>query len=378
MPKPIQIDIPLRHDGLLQAPGLTVLPGGSLDTENGLQIVCDGDVVIAGTIRGKPGASLSITSLNGSVIVSGGIVLARGRDGASPGEAGEGGGSVHITAQSGEILVAGRIEAGRGGNGGNAMNHPSASDTRSGNGGRGGDVVMQGFYVSLRGGTLRAGDGGKSGWAEANGWNFDAQFRWFMENVAPAGGPMDRPPANPPDFPLIVPADEVSEKVVVSLSGNGGLGGDVRVVAAATGSLGWMMAGGTLISGIGGDSQASRALRAIDAWATVGLPGKGGKISYDAGPGGVLGVWHRGAQETPGKGGSAGGAVAAAVRLAEARVPEGGAGGKVIVEGLAPTTLQGDGGNAGRANAVTPTCNKSEGPNRGGPGGPGAGTTARC
>lgn len=378
MPKPIQIDIPLRHDGLLQAPGLTVLPGGSLDTKNGLQIVCDGDVVIAGTVRGKPGASLSITSLNGSVIVSGGIAMARGRDGAAHGEAGEGGGSVRITAQSGEILVTGTIEAGHGGNGGNALNHPAASDTRSGNGGRGGDVVLQGFYVSLRGGTLRAGDGGKSGWAEANGWNFDAQFHWFMENVAPAGGPMDRPPANPPEFPLIVPVDEVSEKVAVSLSGNGGLGGDVRLVAAAKGSLGWMMAGGTLCSGSGGDAQSSRALRAIEAWATVGLPGKGGEISYDAGPGGVLGVWHRGAQETPGKGGSAEEAVAAAVRIAEARVAEGGAGGKVSVEGLAPTTLQGDGGNAGQSRAQTPSCDHAEGPHAGGKTGPGASTFARC
>ncbi len=378
MPKPVVIDVPLRHDGLLQSPDLTLLPGGSLSTENGLQIVCDGDILIAGAILGRPGAAVSIASLNGSVFVSGRIALSRGRDATIPQGPGEAGGSVNITALAGEILVAGTIEAGSGGNGGNASNDPSPSDTRSGPGGRGGSIVLQGAYVTLRGGTLQAGHGGNGGTAEADGWRFDAMSDWFFANVAPAGGPMDLPPADPPEFPLFVPADEVAEKLVAALSGNGGPGGDVRLVSTALGTLGWMLPGGVLTAGAGGNARAARALRGIRAWANVGLPGAGGRILYAAGAGGVLGVWQRNANEQPGAGGAAQDAVAGACKLAEAQVSAGGEGGRVEVEGLAPTTLRGNGGNAGQARAATPYCSNTDGPNTGGPGGPGASAVARC
>jgi hypothetical protein len=239
-------------------------------------------------------------------------------------------------------------------------------------------VTLQGFYVSLRGGTLKAGSGGKGGTAEADGWDFNAMFNWFRENVMPAGGPMDLPPVNPPEPPLVVAPDEVAEKLVTAVSGDGGKGGDVRLAAATHGSLGWMTAGSNLVAGDGGNARTAAALRGTEARAMVGSPGIGGKVLYVAAPGGALGVWQRSATETPGAGGSAERAAAAALKIAEARVSAAGAGGKVVVEGLAPTSLQGAGGNTGQALAQTLSCTQQDGPFSGGPNGPAGPAVAIC
>lgn len=378
MPKSVIIDVSLRHDGLLQVPDLTILPGGGLVTEQGLQVVADGDILVAGSILGRPGASVSLSSLNGSVFVSGRIVLSRGRDAAKPGGSGENGGSVNIAAQSGEILVAGSIEAGHGGNGGDAANEPAPSDTRSGAGGSGGNVVLHGAFVTLRGGAVMAGNGGNGGIAIADGWRFDAMTDWFFANVAPAGGPMDLLPADPPEFPNVISEGEVAEALLAALSGNGGPGGEIRLVSTASGTLGWVLPGAVVKAGAGGNARTAKALRGIKARADVGRAGAGGKVLYAAGPGGALGVWQRNATEQPGVGGATENAVAGACKLAEAHVPAGGLGGKVDVEGLAATSLKGNGGDAGQALAETPVCRKVDGPHSGGPGGPGASATAHC
>jgi hypothetical protein len=378
MPLPVVINGDISAEGSEQIPSLTIAPSGILRSKYGLQLFVEGDLLILGSVRGEPGAPLSLTSTKGNIFVLGQVLTSRGRDATEPGKAGEHAGALTLAAPMGEIIVTGSIEGGAGGDAIAVTNFPLPSDTRSGPGGSGGDIVLQAKLVSLRGGTLRAGNGGHGGTALADGWTGTAAIAWFLANVLPPGGPMNLPPAQPPEPPLLVPDGEIAEKIVGALSGNGGRGGDVRLVSIVGGSLGWMNAGGTITAGVGGNARWAHALRGVDAAATVGSPGPGGRIVYQMASDGTLGVWQRNSAETPGEGGDAAEAIAAGAKTASAATGPGGPGGRVVVDGAVPTNVTANGGDVATARAVTTTTDRTVGPSPGGAGGPGALVTAQA
>jgi hypothetical protein len=368
----LQVDLTVQQDGVLRVSSLTVGLQGVLTTATGLQVESSGDIVILGQVQSQPGRPLSLTSRTGNIVIIGQVVAGRGRDGQTSGEAGHPGGPIHLLAPEGQVVVAGVVRAGAGGNGAAAINFPGASNTRGGAGGKGGEILVQGRRICVRAGRIISGAGGNGGTALAEGWDFEAISQWILEHTRMAGTPADISHEPMPEW---VPPDEIAEKVLVALSGDGGLGGDVRMIAKATAAMGWALPGASLESGNGGNAPGAEALRGTEAWAMTGRPGNGGHILYEIRGG--SGGWQRNAAEKPGAGGSAGKATAGAINLADARISDGGRGGEVLMQG-APTGVKGDGGGTGVARVHTATCAKTAGPTLGGQNGPAAGVVVRC
>lgn len=352
MPQPMFVGGMVQANGALDVASLLVGKGGVLLSATGLQVWSEDGIVIFGSILAAPGAPISLHSRKGNILVLGQIAAARGLDGNAPGKRGQPGGNVHLSAPQGEVVVAGTVRAGIGGDGAAAFDVPSPDETRGGNGGPGGGVVLEGRRISVRSGRVAAGKGGNGGDAQAEGGSMDAILEWIAEHTR-TGGPMDPPPDGAP-LPELFPAHQIQNKKIAALSGHGGPGGNLRLAAAAQGQ-GLIRA--TLEAGKGGNSGNAEALRSENAKAYAGLPGPGGHLLYEiSGPAG--GGWQRNAAEKPGRGGSAGSATAAGTDFAEAHIDGGGAGGETRVQGGA-TTPREKGGNVGAGSVRTAQCHRA-------------------
>lgn len=374
MPGTTVISIPVQIDGNQSVQDLILDSGGSITTNNGFNLSSADDVFLFGNINGARGASIGITSVNGSIYVLGRIRAGDGIDATQEGTSGTNGGSVILSAPDGDIIILGNLQSGRGGNGAGAINFPSPADCRGGNGGHGGKINVTAKMITVNGGGIVSGDGGNGGYANSDGWTVEQWSTWIAEHWQ-SGGLTNLPPP-PPEAPIVVTEAEGADPLLEARAGNAGNGGMITLMLNRDGTLGYTAPGVSITSGNGGNVEEAKAVRGVISHALVGIPGNAGDINYAIELPGA-GVWTVQSNDTPGVGGNTDNATTGSINESISDIPKGGEGGKVngILGGGG---ARGNGGNVGTASATTSVCSNTDGPNQGSAAGPGNAAFARC
>lgn len=369
MARPVVSYYRTRIVGTIAVDSLHVDVAGEVLTSTGLRVVSRRDITVDGVIRGVDGsgASISLTSTEGRVVVRGAVIGGSGRDhtqaatGAEArGQDGGNGGGVEIAAPSDLVaVVGGQVRAGRGGHGQGASSQEGAPArvAFSGAGGGGTVSISAGREIAVVAGRVLGADGG-------NGAHADASFATFddlMEALQPAGLVDAVAPPPPPE--LLVPTGAAPDppRTATADAGRGGDGGDVRPSLGRAGMRILISAGAAVAAGDGGRAATARGTFAEAAEARVHDGGRGGSVTIDPGPAGLASL---GSAPRPGVGRPCGEtpetrtATAGARRSAAARAGLGGPGGTCVVGG--GQMAAGTGGGAGLARARTETCDRSE------------------
>jgi hypothetical protein len=355
---PLLVQSDTSMSGRRVASSFYVERGRTVTVPAELHITVQGDISVQGDLLAPDGSGASITlvSTAGSVVIGGRIQAGKGAEGvhvggvpeavAGPGGAG---GAVVIEARAGRVEIAGRLIGGTGGPGGraNASNGTPLTRAVSGAGGAGGPVrVSAARTIELQAGAeIEAGAGGDGGTARA--------FAYVAERAT---------------------------RVVEAHALGGGPGGDVELrVPTAPGAL-ILGIGVAVRSGRGGNTLKAEVHNdGTSALAVADAGGPGGSVRLFAGDSARIRV-------TPvelGRGGHSGTAPATvqadafAVRNATARVLGGGPPGARYEDGFKIT--DGAGGDSGRAAASLPSCaQRTEDGSRGAQGVAGRPATAAC
>jgi hypothetical protein len=211
--------------------------GGGIVANGDLDILCQNDVLIHGSIKASAGSNASIRiATQGTLYIDGALEAGDGKnaefkkgDDTATGDTGEPGGGITLLALSGIVIEPGaRLRAGDGGAGATVFVTGRVELTLvsavAGAGGSGGSIVLEAAEEIVVAGRLRAGNGGKSGKARASG-STDAVVEATTPNGATGG-----------DIALIVrPGHRAGQVWISGLGLRAGDGGDVRMALVSAG-----------------------------------------------------------------------------------------------------------------------------------------------